>query len=76
MNTKVVDLTTNNISYKGYIGFFLPRLKVIWMPTLNVSRVLQKVKSVLQLGFQVFPLKIGNANLHESCVPHQDLQLS
>jgi hypothetical protein len=28
------------------------------------------------LIFQVFPLKIGNANLHESCVPHQDLQLS
>jgi hypothetical protein len=46
------------------------------MPTLNVSRLLQTVNSGLQLIFQVFPLKIGNVNLHESCVPHQDLQLS
>jgi hypothetical protein len=46
------------------------------MPTLNASRVLQTVKSALQLIFQAFPLKIGNANLHESCVPHQDVQLS
>jgi hypothetical protein len=46
------------------------------MPTLNVSLLLQTVNPVLQLIFQVFPLKIGNANLHESCVPHQDLQLS
>jgi hypothetical protein len=46
------------------------------MPTLNVSSVLQTVISGLQLIFQVFPLKIANANLHESCVPHQDLQLS
>jgi hypothetical protein len=36
----------------------------------------QTVNSGLQLIFQVFPLKIGNAKLHESCVPHQDLQLS
>jgi hypothetical protein len=26
--------------------------------------------------FHQFPLKIGNANLHESCVPQQDGQLS
>jgi hypothetical protein len=46
------------------------------MPTLNVSLPLQTVKSVLQLIFQAFPFKIWNANLHESCVPHQDGQLS
>jgi hypothetical protein len=46
------------------------------MPTLNASRVLQKVKFSLQMIFQDFPLKIENANLHESCVPHQDVQLS
>jgi hypothetical protein len=46
------------------------------MPTLNVSRVLQTVISGLQSIFQVFPLKFGNVDLHESCVPHQDLQLS
>jgi hypothetical protein len=27
MNTKVVDLVTLNILYKGYIGFFCPDLK-------------------------------------------------
>jgi hypothetical protein len=26
--------------------------------------------------FHAFPLKIGNANLYESCVPHQAGQLS
>jgi hypothetical protein len=46
------------------------------MPTLNVSRVLQTLKFALQLIFEAFPLKIGNTNLHESCVPHQDGQLS
>jgi hypothetical protein len=34
------------------------------------------VFSALQGVFQDFPLKIWNANLHESCVPQQDLQLS
>jgi hypothetical protein len=35
MNNKVVDLATNNIFYKGYIGFFYPRQKIfeceLWM---------------------------------------------
>jgi hypothetical protein len=55
---------------------FLPRFDNIWMPTLNVSLIWQTVFSALHLVFQVFPLKIWNATLHESCVPHQDLQLS
>jgi hypothetical protein len=42
------------------------------MPKVNVSLFWQTVKTSLQLIFQDFPLKIGNANLHESCVPHQD----
>jgi hypothetical protein len=46
------------------------------MPTLNASMVLQTVKLALQLIFQAFPLKIENANLHESSIPHQDVQLS
>jgi hypothetical protein len=46
------------------------------MPTLNGSMVEQTVKPALQLNFQVFPFNILNANLHESCVPHQDGQLS
>jgi hypothetical protein len=46
------------------------------MPKVNVSLSWQTVKTALQLIFQAFPLKILNANLHESCVPHQDGQLS
>jgi hypothetical protein len=71
MNTKVVGLATNNIFYKGYIGFTAHIGSY-----LNASRVLQTVNFALQLIFQGFPLKIENANLHESCVPHQDVQLS
>jgi hypothetical protein len=56
MNTKVVDLATNNIFYKGYIGFFCLDLKIF--ETLNVSLFWQTVISVLHLLFQVFPLKI------------------
>jgi hypothetical protein len=46
------------------------------MPTLNASKVLQTVNFALQLIFRAFPLKTGNANLHESCVSYQDGQLS
>jgi hypothetical protein len=46
------------------------------MPTLNVSLFLATVIPALQGVFHNFPLQIGNANLHESCVPQQDLQLS
>jgi hypothetical protein len=46
------------------------------MPTFNVSLPWQTVNPVLQLIFQAFPFKIRNANLHESCVPHQGGQLS
>jgi hypothetical protein len=43
---------------------------------MNVGLSFEIVNPVLQPLFQAFPLKILNANLHESCVPQQDGQLS
>jgi hypothetical protein len=43
-----------------------------WMPAGSGK---QEVLPVHQV-FHKFPLKIWNANLHESCVPQQDGQLS
>jgi hypothetical protein len=75
VNTKVVDLATNNLFYKSHIGFSA-QIESYLNANFECQQVIAKVNPGLQLSFQVFPLKIGNANLHESCVPHQDLQLS
>jgi hypothetical protein len=37
MNTKVVDLVTLNIFYKGYIGFFCTELELFECQKVNVS---------------------------------------
>jgi hypothetical protein len=71
MNRKVVDLTTLYNFYKGSIVFFSTDFAQIaaklWM-SLSFSE--QELLAVDQV-FHLFPLKIWNANLHESCVPQQ-----
>jgi hypothetical protein len=76
MNRKVVDLTTLYNFYKGRIVFFSTDFASItaklWM---SLCFGKQEVLPVDQV-FHQFPLKIWNANLHESCVPQQTRQLS
>jgi hypothetical protein len=75
VNTKVVDLATSNLFYKSHIGFFCPDESYL-NANFECQQVIANSEFWLAVDLQVFPLKIGNANLHESCVPHQDLQLS
>jgi hypothetical protein len=75
VNTKVVDLATSNLFYKSHIWFFCPD-ESYFNANFECQQVIANSEFWLAVDFQVFPLKIGNANLHESCVPHQDLQLS
>jgi hypothetical protein len=76
MNKKVVDLTTLYNFHKGRLVFFstdfAQNAAKLWMPPCFGE---QEVLAVDQ-GFHQFPLKIWNANLHESCVPRQAGQLS
>jgi hypothetical protein len=76
MNRKVVDLAIPYNFHKGHIVFFstdfAQKACQLWMP---ICASEQEVLSVDQ-AFHPFPLKIGNANLHESCVPQQTEQLS
>jgi hypothetical protein len=76
MNTKVVDLTTLYNFCKGLLVFFSTDFAGTscqhWMSACSGK---QEVLSTDQV-FHRFPLKIWNANLHESCVPQQDGQLS
>jgi hypothetical protein len=76
MNRKIVDPTTLYNFYKGSRVFFSTDLAgtscQLWMPACSGK---QEVLSVDQV-FHQFPLKIWNANLHESCIPQQDGQLS
>jgi hypothetical protein len=76
VNRKVVDLTTPYNFYKGCMVFFSTDFSQnatkLWMSPCFGG---QEVLSVDQVFLQ-FPLKIWNANLHESCVPQQTRQLS
>jgi hypothetical protein len=76
MNRKVVDLTTLYNFCKGRLVFFSTDFAGTscqhWMSACSGK---QEVLSVIRV-FHQFPLKIWNANLHESCVPQQDGQLS
>jgi hypothetical protein len=69
MNRKVVDLTILYNFHKGRIVFFPTDFAgtscQLGMPVLIIDQV-----------FHQFPLRICNANLHESCVPQQGGQLS
>jgi hypothetical protein len=60
---KVTDLATLYHFQKGYVGF------------LSTDFAINKMLPLEQV-FQAFPLKILNNNLHESCVPQQDGQIS
>jgi hypothetical protein len=76
MNRKSVDLAILYNFLKGHLVFFstdfAQKVSLLWMP-LKFSE-----KEVLSFGqvFHLLPLKIWNANLHESCVPQQTGQLS
>jgi hypothetical protein len=76
MNTKVVDLATLYHFQQGYMGFFSIDFAgkgcQLWMSACVHE---QETLSFGQV-FHAFPLKIWNANLHESCVPQQAGQLS
>jgi hypothetical protein len=76
MNRKVIDLTTLYNFHKGRMVFFSTDFAQIvaklWMPPCLREQEMLAVDHV----FHQFPLKIGNANLHESCVPQQAEQLS
>jgi hypothetical protein len=75
MNRKVVDLAILYNFNKGHMGFFSTDFAgeafQLWMP-IGVSE--QEALPVDQ-AFHLFPLKIWNAILHESCVPQQTGQL-
>jgi hypothetical protein len=76
VNRRVVDLTTLFNFYKGSRVFFSMVFAgtacQLWMsPRLSEQELLS-----VDLIFRKFPLKIWNANLHESCVPRQIGQLS
>jgi hypothetical protein len=76
VNRKVVDLTTFYDFYKGRMVFFstdfAQNTGKLWMlPCFGEQEVL-----AVDLVFHQFPLKIWNANLHESCVPQQTRLLS
>jgi hypothetical protein len=75
LNRKVVDLTTLYNFHKGRIVFFSMDFAQfeakLWMSPCFGE---QEVLTVDQV-FNQFPLKIWNANLHESCVPRQTGQL-
>jgi hypothetical protein len=53
MNTKVVDLATNNIFYKGYIGVFCLDLK-IFNANFECQPVLANSDFCLALDFSSF----------------------
>jgi hypothetical protein len=71
MNREIVDLAILYNFHKGHLVFFstdfAQKVCQLWMP-LSFSE-----QDVLSFGqvFHLFPLKIWNANLHESCVPQQ-----
>jgi hypothetical protein len=76
MNRKIVDLTILYHFQKSHMAFFSTNLAgeacQLLMP-MCVGE--EEVLSVDQV-FHPLPLKIGNAILHESCVPQQTGQLS
>jgi hypothetical protein len=76
VNRKVVDLTTLHDFYKGSREFFstdfAQSAAKLWMSLCSGKQEQLAVGRI----FHQFPLKIWNANLHESCVPRQTGQLS
>jgi hypothetical protein len=76
MNRKVVDLTTLYNFYKGSRVFFSTDfVQIVAKLLMPLCFGKQEMLTVDQV-FRPFLPKIGNANLHESCFPQQDGQLS
>jgi hypothetical protein len=76
VNSKVVDLTTLYNFYKGSVVFLSTDFAHI-ATKLRMSLCFGKQELlVVDQVFHIFPLKIGNGNLHESCVPQKTGQLS
>jgi hypothetical protein len=76
VNRKVVDLTTLYNFYEGRTVFFsmdfVQIAAKLWMPPHSGEQEMPTIDQV----FHLFPLKIGNADLHESCGHRQTGQFS